>query len=291
MATIEKIVETQDIATLPTIAIKILSFLENENVDIRSISHIIETDAPLTMKVLKVANSPIYGLRSPVTSIPQAIITIGLNRLANIVIGISIFSQFIIKSHPKSKELLEKFWWHSSSTAVVSKNLSGKLGKNYKELEFIGGLLHDIGKLILIQYDINSYSKVIDLITYEHLLDIEAEAQIFQTNHLLVGEYLARKWNLPEALIDVIGFHSRMPLNRLNLELVSIVRFSDLLCEIWDAGFYEGFQKIEFDKQESWINLCTFFPELKELDLEKFTFELEDDFKKSSDFLKIISST
>lgn len=290
MTTIEKIVETQEIATLPTIPTKILAFMEDENVDIRKLAHIIETDAPLTMKILKVANSPIYGLRSPVTSIPQAIITIGLNRLANIVIGISIFSQFIIKSHPKSKELLERFWWHSSSTAIVSKNLSEKLGKNYKELEFIGGLLHDIGKLVLIQYDINSYSKVIDLITHDHLLDTQAETQIFHTNHLEVGEYLARKWNLPEALTDIIGFHSLMPKNRLNLELVSIVRFSDLLCEIWDAGFYEGYNIIEFDKQDSWINLCSLFPDLKELDLEKFTFELEEDFKKSTEFLKIISS-
>lgn len=290
MTSIEKIVETQEVATLPSVAMKILSYLEDENVDIRNIAHIIETDAPLTMKILKIANSPIYGLRSPVTSIPQAIITIGLNRLANVVIGISIFSQFMLKAHPQSKELLERFWWHSSSTAIVAKNLSEKLGKNYKEIEFIGGLLHDIGKLILIQYDLNNYLKVIDLIAQDHLLDIQAEIQIFQTNHLEVGEYLAKRWNLPNALVDIIGFHSRLLNDKKNLEIVSIVRFSDLLCEIWDAGFFEGYEIIEFDKQESWINLCSFFPELKELDLEKFTFELEEDFKKSIEFLKIISS-
>ncbi|MGB9913457.1 MAG: HDOD domain-containing protein, partial [Candidatus Kapaibacteriota bacterium] len=175
MLVLEKLLEIQELATLPTVTTKILQQIEDNNVDIRNIAHTIETDASLTAKVLKVANSAIYGLRTPVTSISQAIITIGLNRLANIVIGISIFSRFMLKSQQYTKQLMEKFWWHSASTGVVSKSLSSRIGKNYKELEFIGGLLHDFGKLIMMQYKLSDFVKTIELVSSEGILDVEAE--------------------------------------------------------------------------------------------------------------------
>jgi len=290
MLVLDKLLEIQELATLPTVTTKILQQIEDNNVDIRNVAHTIETDAPLTAKVLKVANSAIYGLRTPVASISQAIITIGLNRLANIVIGVSIFSRFMLHSQQYAKQLMEKFWWHSASVGVVSKSLSTRIGKNYKEFEFIGGLLHDFGKLILMQYKMSDYLKVIELTTNEGKLDTEAEKEIFGFDHLEVGSFIAEKWKLPPSIINVISYHSKLNRLKEDLELVSIIRFSDLLCEMWGADFYEGHQIIDFEEQPSWKILKEKFPELNELDLEKFTFELEEDFKKSSEFLKIISS-
>ncbi|MGB9852102.1 MAG: HDOD domain-containing protein [Candidatus Kapaibacteriota bacterium] len=290
MLVLEKLLEIQELATLPTITTKILQQIEDNNVDIRNIAHTIETDASLTAKVLKVANSAIYGLRTPVTSISQAIITIGLNRLANIVIGISIFSRFMLKSQQYTKQLMEKFWWHSASTGVVSKSLSSRIGKNYKELEFIGGLLHDFGKLIMMQYKLSDFVKTIELVSSEGILDVEAEKRIFGVDHLEVGYFIAEKWKLPSPIVNVIGYHSKLNFLKNDIELAAIIRFSDLLCEMWGADFFEGYQIINFEEQSSWKILKQRFPELNELDLEKFTFELEEDFKKSSEFLKIISS-
>ncbi|MGB9770842.1 MAG: HDOD domain-containing protein [Candidatus Kapaibacteriota bacterium] len=290
MLVLEQLLEIQELATLPTVTTKILQQIEDNNVDIRNIAHTIETDASLTAKVLKVANSAIYGLRTPVTSISQAIITIGLNRLANIVIGISIFSRFMLKSQQYTKQLMEKFWWHSASTGVVSKSLSSRIGKNYKELEFIGGLLHDFGKLIMMQYKLSDFVKTIELVSSEGILDVEAEKRIFGVDHLEVGYFIAEKWKLPSPIVNVIGYHSKLNFLKNDIELAAIIRFSDLLCEMWGADFFEGYQIINFEEQSSWKILKQRFPELNELDLEKFTFELEEDFKKSSEFLKIISS-
>ncbi len=291
MLNLEKLLEIQELATLPTITTKILQQIEDNNVDIRNIAHTIETDASLTAKILKVANSAIYGLRTPVASIPQAIITIGLNRLANIVIGVSIFSRFMIHSNQFAKQLMEKFWWHSASVGVVSKSLATKIGKNYKEFEFIGGLLHDFGKLILLQYKLTDYVKVLEATTNESIPDTEAEKKIFGVDHLEVGSFIAQKWKLPIPIVNIIGYHSKLNRLKEDYELTSIIRFADLLCEIWGADFFEGLQMIKFEDQPSWINLKQRFPELGELDLEKFTFELEEDFKKSSEFLKIIASS
>lgn len=290
MDILQKLTQTQEFATLPEVATKILNLTQEEDVDVRNLANLIETDAPLTIKILKVANSAIYGLRSPVASITQAIITIGLNRLANIVMGISVFSHFMVRSNPEAKQILEKFWWHSASTGVVAKSLVEKIDKNFKELEFIGGLLHDFGKMLMMQFDFRSYQKVIDLIKNENFLDIEAERKIFGVHHLEVGDHIARHWKLPTSLINAIGKHSKMVALNQDHELVAIIRFADLLCEIWGADFYEGYKVIDFSNEESWKIITDYNPQLKDLDLEKFTFELEEDFKKSSEFLKIISS-
>lgn len=290
MDILQKLTQTQEFATLPEVATKILNLTQEEDVDVRNLAHLIETDAPLTVKVLKVSNSAIYGLRSPVASITQAIITIGLNRLANIVMGISIFSHFMVRSNPEAKQALEKFWWHSSSTGIVAKSLAEKIDKNFKELEFIGGLLHDFGKMLMMQFDFRSYQKVIDLTQSENLLDIEAEKRVFGVHHLEVGDHVARHWKLPTSLINIIGKHSKMIALNQDQELTAIIRFADLLCEIWGADFYEGYKVIDFSNEEAWKIITNYNPQLKDLDLEKFTFELEEDFKKSSEFLKIISS-
>ena len=136
MSLINNLLETQEFATLPPVAARILKLLENDNVDMRDISKVIEADAPLTLKLLRVANSPLYATRIEVNSIQQAIITLGLNRLTNIVLGVSIFSRFLLSSQKQAAEQMEKFWWHSSCTGIVAKSLSTKINRYFKEAEF-----------------------------------------------------------------------------------------------------------------------------------------------------------
>jgi HD-like signal output (HDOD) protein len=288
MSLARTLIETQEFATLPPVAAHVLKLLEDENIDIRTIAKAIESDASLTMKLLRVANSPLYAIRTEITSIQQAIITLGLNRLTNIVLGVSIFSRFLINSQKDASEIIEKFWWHSSCTGIVAKAVSTKIKRYFRENEFIGGLLHDIGKLAMLQYDAVKYKKVIDIIQNEKIIDTAAEREIFGTDHTEVGEQIAILWKLPEELTSIISFHDNPSNAPAHKELVSVVRLADLLCEIWGADVYEGHRELHLIEEESWIILCNSYPDLADLDLEMFTFELEEEFKKSSTFLKIL---
>ena len=289
MSNIQRLIETQEFATLPNVASRVLGLLEDDNADIRDISRVIETDPSLTLKLLRVANSPLYATRTEVTSIHQAIITLGLSRLTNIVLGVSIFSKFLMSTQKGITELMEKFWWHASCTGMVAKSFSTKINKFYKENEFIGGLLHDIGKLAMMQYDFQKYLLVIDKVN-KGAVDIEAEFDIFDATHLEVGSEIAKLWKLPRDLTNIITFHNEPEKSPENKDLVAIVRLSDLLCEVWGAGYYEGIKTIKFEKTESWKLLTSNFDNLKELDMEVFTLELEEDFRRSSAFLEIIAS-
>lgn len=290
MAVLDRLLETQEFATLPPVAARVLHLLEYENIDIRDISRVIETDASLTLKLLRVANSPLYATRSEVNTVHQAIINLGLNRLTNIVLGVSIFSKFLLANKNLSPKLIEKFWWHSSCTGMVAKSFAMKIKRFYKEYEFIGGLLHEIGKLAMLQYDSAKYTEVINLIENENYSDIDAEIKVFEVSHVQVGEAIAKLWKLPNELTDIIAYHHTPDLAPKNNELISAVRFADLLAEMWDAGFHEGLRALDLEKSLPWEILTKKIPELKELDLEVFTFELEQDFKNSAIFLNLISS-
>jgi HD-like signal output (HDOD) protein len=84
---LESLQQTNEIASLPTVAAKLLQMLEQENSDVRRIAHYVKQDVAISTKVIRVANSSMFGLRIPVASISQAIMTIGLMRISNIVLG------------------------------------------------------------------------------------------------------------------------------------------------------------------------------------------------------------
>jgi HD-like signal output (HDOD) protein len=291
MSFLTSLLETQEFATLPPVAARVLKLLENDNIDIRDIAKVIESDASLTMKLLRVANSPLYATKTEVNSIQQAIITLGLNRLTNIVLGVSIFSRFLMSSQKQAAGVMEKFWWHASCTGVVAKALTTKINQFFKEIEFIGGLLHDIGKLAMLQFDAEKFMEVIRLVEEEGLKDIEAETIVFGVDHLEVGEHIAKLWKLPSELTTIISKHNSPESCEKHNELVAVIRFADILCELWDAGIYEGLKAVNLEEEESIRVLKNSYPQLADMDLEVFTMDLEMEFKKSADFLNTIANS
>lgn len=290
MTVIEKILKTQDIATLPGVATKILSLIENENTNLNIISKLVESDPALSLKVLRVSNSPLFAGRSEVTNMSQAIMNLGLNRLTNVILSVSIFSKFLVTRDNNILKYIDKFWWHSASVGVVTKTLVQNLGKSFHEKEFLAGMLHDLGKIALIQYDSNSYKTILESLEKEpSKLDVEFEKEIFGFTHLDVGYELAKKWRLPADFAEVICYHSNPnKASKKHKSLVAFVRVADLLCEMWGAGFYEGIHEVEIDVDESWKILLDIYPEFKDVDFEKITFETENEFKTSTDFLQIL---
>jgi putative nucleotidyltransferase with HDIG domain len=290
MSLIETLIETQEFATLPPVAARVLKLLEDDNINIRDIAKVIEADASLTLKLLRVANSPLYATRTEINSIHQAIITLGLSRLTNIVLGVSIFSKFLLSSQKQAADLMEKFWWHSSCTGMVAKAVAQKINRYFKENEFIGGLIHDIGKLAMLQFDSVKYKQVVELVESGEYTDEKAENEIFGANHVEVGTEIARLWKLPAELTSIIQYHDKPHESENSKELVACVRLADLMCEMWDADFYEGIKTLNVEDEVSWHVLCNSYPELKDLDVEVFTFELESEFRRSSVFLNLIAS-
>ena len=133
--------------TLPGVAIRILQAMRRETPNIREISEIIASDAPLTAKVLQIVNSSFYALPNQITSVHQAMMYLGLNSVKNLALSFSLISNFSPKHRTSFDHV--RFWKDSLVGAVAAKLITEKADKQHGENAFFLGLLQNIGMLIM----------------------------------------------------------------------------------------------------------------------------------------------
>jgi putative nucleotidyltransferase with HDIG domain len=195
-----------NLPSLPDLYYKLIDELNSEESSLKKIGDIIAKDIIMTAKILQFVNSAFFGLPQTISNPHQAVNQLGTNIIKSLILSIGIFSAFNkVNSQGFS---LEHLWDHSMKVGALSKKIFLIETSDIKKSEdaVIAGLLHDIGKLILIQTE--GYSKKVgDLLMEKEITESEAEYEIFCTSHAEVGAYLLGLWGLPEVIIESVAFH------------------------------------------------------------------------------------
>jgi putative nucleotidyltransferase with HDIG domain len=194
-----------DIPTLPIVATKVSELINDPNSSSGDIADVLKKDQVLTAKVLKLINSPYYGIPGEVTDVKRALAYLGFNTLAQLVLSVSVISLFSDKKN--SRFSMQDFWKHALGTAVVSEVIAKKVNYPKPEECFTCGLLHDIGKIVLLQIAPEEFLKVVTLTEREKISFYEAERRLEVPNHGYLGEYIAEKWRLPMVIRMSIRYH------------------------------------------------------------------------------------
>jgi putative nucleotidyltransferase with HDIG domain len=224
--------KVENIGTLPTVpgVLKKLSvIIEKPRITLVEISSFISNDPALTTKVLKMVNSAIYGFPGRIASVSHATMLLGLNVIKGLLLGVSVF------------ELMQKtmngLYEHSLGCAIASRVIAQKKGLKEPEEISVAGLLHDIGKVILMLEFQNEYETAMNEARSKNISMFEAEKVQFNATHANVGSWLAEKWCFPRNLIEVIEFHHR-PVLAKNAPLeAAIVHMADILVRARGFGF------------------------------------------------------
>ncbi len=284
-------IETIDsIATLPTIATEILKIMRGNNTSMREIAMLIEKDISVTAKILKVANSPLWGYASKVDSVQRALVLLGLKQVSNIVIAVSLYSTFAsLRPNPYFDR--EQFWLHSVSTGQIARKLTRALDLNFQGEEFVAGLIHDIGKMALDQFWPDQFQEVTRFSQSNNIPMIEAERQLLNCTHAEIGAALLEYWNFPETIVTVLQYHHFPHLAPTQKELTAIVYFSNLLCGLWECGFDSEYGSRCLEEEPAWSVLQEAAPQIKQLDLDRFTFELDTELEKAVGISRLMSVT
>lgn len=170
-------------------------------VDFVRLVKLISGDVGLAASMLKMANSPVFALRTKVSSIQQAVSVLGLKNMIQIVRGVSL--QNTLGGEQVS---MERFWERSNFTAAVSAHIAAQLHGVSREDSYTLGLFHDCGIPILMQ-KFPDYKEKLAVANQSSELVIVIEDLHYRTNHAVVGNMLARNWSLPDNISQAILVH------------------------------------------------------------------------------------
>jgi putative nucleotidyltransferase with HDIG domain len=231
---LKKLDSIKDIPTLPTIVFELNELLQDPNTPITEISDIIEKDQAMSLRVLKLVNSAFYGIHKEVNDIGNAIVLLGFNTVRNAIVSLGVINSF---SGIKSLEGFDisDFWKHSLAVAVVSKSLAENTKIASPDSCFVGGLLHDIGKVILAQYFQELFGKVWNAAKRENISFYEAEKKEISIDHGRIGAHLATNWELSKSFIDVIRWHHDVRNDSENKKMILIIYLSDIIVNSYNA--------------------------------------------------------
>ncbi|MEA2102576.1 MAG: HDOD domain-containing protein [Thermodesulfobacteriota bacterium] len=273
---LERIKDIDDLATLPSIGVEVMEKAESPDVSIREISEIIHRDPALSARVLKIAHSPIYRRASQhIDTIQKAIMVLGLNEIVNLAATISVLDSFSKRQSPHEEGIRTAFWNHCMATAIIARRLCLTIGMRLQGRDFTGGLLHDIGKLILYEHFHDQFVQAYNISMENNCPMYESELHIMGTTHMEVGQYLAKRWNLPSFLQDIIRFHHD-PDRAEHTDLVSLISISNLLAKAKQFACGGDHISIILADQPAWRLMREHGYPMEDLDMERITFEMDD---------------
>lgn len=225
---LSKLNRLETLPTLPSIAAHIFRIASNPNSSADDLTKVIENDPPLTSKLLKIVNSAFYGFPQKIGAVKQVVVILGTEEIIDLSFGLAaakVFEASLLEGPYDPKTL----WHHSMGTALIAQNLCKKFPEHQKSGAFTAGLLHDFGKIFLMENFPQHYAQIHADIAKHNLPLFELEEERLGLNHAAIGKFLASNWNLPDALVQAIAFHHQPFSASDHSQLAAIIGLADYL--------------------------------------------------------------
>jgi len=209
---------------------RLLATLAQEDVSFANLSEVIEKDTVLAGNVLRLVNSALYGLPGSVNSVRHAVAILGMVKLRNVVMSLSISRMWRNVRTPEGWSSA-RFNLHSVATAILSDLLAQRLPAPYPEGAFVAGLMHDIGKLLIGIALPGEFGMIRARFELGGCSLEECEREVLGTTHAAVSGAALQKWNLPSPIQRAVTFHHTPDqANHGQLDLSHVVHAADQLA-------------------------------------------------------------
>lgn len=194
---------------LPDVYLEVTRALEDENVSMEDIGKIIGGDPSMGANILKTVNTPFFGIRREVLGVTQAVTLLGMETIRGLVLCEGLFRQF--SSILDNSFSLKLLWEHSLRVAAMARAVAVHEGLSAREVDLaaLAGLLHDLGKLVLVDKLPQEYAKVLEQVRTGSMDTRHAEVEVLGTSHAMLGAYLLGLWGSPEEIVYAVAYHHR----------------------------------------------------------------------------------
>ncbi|MGO9273179.1 MAG: HDOD domain-containing protein [Terriglobia bacterium] len=214
----------------PAIAMKVMQLLRSDEVRLKDLSDLIRADPSLSARVLRLANSPLFGFNAEIKGILQAAALLGAQRIKALAFAAGMQTYL---ERPLKISSLRDCWRHSLASAVIAERL-GHVSLVEEGFAYTAGLLHDLGRLALMAAQPFRYATLVEAAREAPIDVLAKEREWFGIDHCEAGRWLLENWKLPHVFAVVAALHHAPPKDD-KFDIVALVRAS---CRMADAvGF------------------------------------------------------
>ncbi|MBN2163973.1 MAG: HDOD domain-containing protein [Pontiellaceae bacterium] len=199
--------KAESLPPLPRVFREVAQKLNDRNTSLMEISNVIAEDIILSSKVLKLANSALFNLRTPANSVGQAVSLLGIRTLSSLVFSQSVGDMF--KGGAASERFVEDVNQHSLEVASMASNIlyTWNAERQLVEKAVFCGIAHDIGKLVLAKYAPEAWERIQIAMAHTDRFDTEIERDIVGISHSEIAAYLLAIWGFPNDQVIAVAFH------------------------------------------------------------------------------------
>ena len=226
--TIELVNNVKDIHAMPSVIVKALNIMKKPTASMKELGDIVMFDQSLTIKILALVNSAYYGFSQQISSINIALSLLGMVKVKNIIVAVAMKPMM---SNQGDKEL----WKHSMRVAAGCEYLANLTKLMDSDEAFISGFVHDVGKMVLHMANEKGYTKVLNAVA-DGADILDAERKYFDTDHVKTGSLLAKRWQLPILLANIISYHHNPSLSSIPVPCSLVCLIDKLVQDNFNPG-------------------------------------------------------
>ena len=232
------IMTASDLPTIPVVAMKVMQLIENENATAEELAKVVASDPAVAARVLKISNSSFYGCQRQIQTLSHAIVVLGFGTLKSLVVAASV------KQVYQPYGLTEKMLWeHSFGAGLAARMIAAETRLVSDEEAFLGGLFHDIGKIIMNTMNREQFQEVMQKCYNDGITFEDAERQVYSYTHSEVGGLVIKKWNFPDMLMQAVLNHHSFAFtdedDSYQINLTCVVGLANLFCHKMGIGVRE----------------------------------------------------
>ena len=207
--------------------------LESPACNLNSIGDAIQKDPDLTARLLRLANSPFFGFANRLSTVAEAVSLLGIQQIQDMITASSVLEQF--KGVPDTLVNKDSFWRHSLAVGLTARLLAMERRLPKPDKFFVAGLLHDVGRLVLLSQAAEWAQKVFECYQSERILLRAAEKKILGYDHQQIAAELLQSWSYPSVLVQAVAYH-HSPNDGIARLDASVVHIADHLVNALGIG-------------------------------------------------------
>lgn len=225
----------QSLPPLPTSAMRVIALTKNPATTVKELETVIGQDPALAAGMLRQANSSYYGYARRISSLQESIVVLGFQATQGLAMASALAP--LLKNELTGYDISQEgLWQHSMLTGMIAKHLCQYQKLPFGDAAFTAGLLHDIGKLIISIYVQEVGDYLLEKVSEANLTYVELEEKVIGYDHATVGGFLAKRWNLPDDLVEAISCHHAPSRAQEHIQLSHVVHVANGIASLLGIG-------------------------------------------------------